>query len=357
MEVRILHKQGKSLREISRLTGLSRNTVAKYLATGEGPLFKGRPVRAMKLDPHTEYLQDRVAAATPHWIPATVLMGELKDRGYLGGITRLRTYLQTLRAVIKSDPVVRYETDPGQQMQVDWAVLRRGKDPLSVFVAVLGYSRYAYVEFVTNEKSETLLACHLNALAFFGGTPRTVLYDNMRTVVSERDAYGDGQHRFNAHFLDFAGHCGFKPKLCRPYRAKTKGKVERFIRYLRYSFWVPLESKLRQAGLRMDATSANVEARRWLRDIANVRQVGGIGIIPAEAFVLDQAALQPVPKPYVGASVRQLLADVPVKPPVQEGPALDRAALKELYPAALLSMPPIQRPLAAYDALLVHEVA
>lgn len=311
----------------------------------------------MKLDPHTEYLQDRVAAATPHWIPATVLMGELKDRGYLGGITRLRTYLQTLRAVIKSDPVVRYETDPGQQMQVDWAVLRRGKDPLSVFVAVLGYSRYAYVEFVTNEKSETLLACHLNALAFFGGTPRTVLYDNMRTVVSERDAYGDGQHRFNAHFLDFAGHCGFKPKLCRPYRAKTKGKVERFIRYLRYSFWVPLESKLRQAGLRMDATSANVEARRWLRDVANIRQVGGIGIIPAEAFVLDQAALQPVPKPYVGASVRQLLADVPVKPPVQEGPALDRAALKELYPAALLSMPPIQRPLAAYDALLVHEVA
>jgi hypothetical protein len=137
-------------------------------------------------------------------------------------------------------------------MQVDWAVIRRGENRLSVFVATLGWSRAAYVEFVTDERVETLIEAHENAFLAFGGTPREVLYDNMRTVVLERHGYGRGRHRFHPGFLDFARHCGFRPLLCAPYRAQTKGKVERFIRYLRHSFYVPLASRLGQESLIVD---------------------------------------------------------------------------------------------------------
>ena len=87
----------------------------------------------------------------------------------------------------------------------------------------------------------------------------------MKTVVLERDASGEGEHRFHAGFLDYARHCGFVIKLCRPYRAKTKGKVERFNGYLRRSFYVPLVAQLKQAGLTLDVVTANIEVRRWLQ--------------------------------------------------------------------------------------------
>jgi transposase len=145
--------------------------------------------------------------------------------------------MSSLRVVRPEDPVIRFETLPGQQTQCDWVVFRRGKQPLSAFVATLDFSRAGYVEFVTDEKLQTLLDCHEHAFDFFGGVVHEVLYDNMKTVVLERDAYGPGEQRFHPAFLDFASHHGFLPRLCRPYRAKTKGKVERFNGYLRRSFY------------------------------------------------------------------------------------------------------------------------
>nr|WP_167749958.1 DDE-type integrase/transposase/recombinase [Sulfurospirillum diekertiae] len=119
-------------------------------------------------------------------------------------------------------------------MQVDWVEFP--KDNLSAFVATMGYSRASYVEYVNNEKIETLIGCHMNAFAYFGGVSRNCLYDNMKTVILSRNDYSKGDHRFNPLFADFAKHCGFSIKVCKPYRAKTKGKVERFNHYLRYNF-------------------------------------------------------------------------------------------------------------------------
>ena len=202
--------------------------------------------------------------------------------------------------------MVRFETGPGEQMQVDWAVIRRGSNRLSVFVATLGWSRATYVEFVTDERVETLIEAHENAFLAFGGTPREVLYDNMRTVVLERHGYGRGRHRFHPGFLDFARHCGFRPRLCAPYRAQTKGKVERFIRYLRHSFYVPLASRLAQEGLIVDRETANLAVGRWLREVANARVHGTTGEVPAERLAIERVQLQPVPTPYGGRSVRSL---------------------------------------------------
>ena len=190
MEMRILKRQGVSVREIARRTGHSRNTVERHLKREGDAVYTARPAVPGKLDAHKAFVSERMIAAHPERLPGTVLLGELRARGYTGGITILREHLATLWPVLPVEPVVRFETKPGRQMQVDWAVIRRGSDPLSVFVAVLGYSRTAYVQFVTNERLETLMACHEAAFAFVGGTPHEVLYDNMRTVVIGRDAYG-----------------------------------------------------------------------------------------------------------------------------------------------------------------------
>jgi transposase len=194
MEIRILHRQGLSAREIARRTGHSRNTVERYLRSEEVPRYTPRPPVAGKLSPHEAWLAERVRSASPERLSAVALLRELRERGH-GGITILRERLAALRPALPPEPVVRFETEPGRQVQVDWAVVRRGADPLSVFVAVLGHSRAAYAEFVTDERLETLMACHEAAFASFGGTPREALYDNMRTVVLGRDAYGPGLRR------------------------------------------------------------------------------------------------------------------------------------------------------------------
>ncbi len=306
LEVRVLHRHGKSIREIARETGVSRNTVRRYLRDEEAARYKPRPPRPTKLDPFKRYLIERVGAAAPEAIPASVLLMELRERGYPGGYTMLKLFVASLRPKQPVEPVIRFETGPGEQMQVDWAVIRRGENRLSVFVATLGWSRASYVEFVTDERVETLIEAHENAFLAFGGTPREVLYDNMRTVVLERHGYGRGRHRFHPGFLDFARHCGFRPRLCAPYRAQTKGKVERFIRYLRHSFYVPLASRLAQEGLSVDRETANLAVRRWLREVANLRVHGTTGEVPAERLAIERVPLQPVPTPYGGRSVRSL---------------------------------------------------
>ena len=322
-----------SLREIARRIGLSRNTVKRYLNCTEDPVYTARPAVVGKLDAHKVFLSERVAAAQPDRLPATVLLSELRVRGYTVGITILREHLASLRAVGAPEPVVRFETRPGRQMQVDWAVMRRGADPLSVFVAVLGHSRMAYVQFVTDERLETLMACHEAAFTFFGGAPHEMLYDNMRTVVIGRDAYGPGKHRLQPGFRDFAHHHGFKPRLCRPYRAQIKGKVERFIRYLRQSFWVPLDSRLRPLGVKVDAATANIEVRKWLRDTANVRLHGTTERMPVELLAEELGSFLPLAGPWQG--------EVPRSTSV----------------VASLASITIQHPLSVYEGLLAPQVA
>lgn len=338
MEIRILRKQGKSLRAIGREAGVSVNTVRKYLADDQAPRYKRRLAKAGKLEPFMGYLRQRVEAARPHWIPATVLCREVRDRGFAGSERLVRNFVRGLKPVRAEEPLVRFETDPGQQMQADWIEFKR--DHLSAFVATLGHSRASYVEYVTDERVETLVACHINAFEFFGGVPREVLYDNVKTVVIERDAYGAGHHRFHPALWDLAKHYNFKPRLCRPYRAKTKGKVERFNGYLRRSFHVPLVTRLRQAGLKLDRDTASIEVRRWLRDVANARVHAQIRRVPAEVLAEERAALQVLPAPYRG-DIRAARAKAIEAPP--QPVALPARARIEL---------PAQHVLALYDDLL-----
>lgn len=336
MEIRILRKQGKSLRAIAGEVGVSVNTVRKYLADDGAPRYKGRSPKASKLEPFMPYLRQRVEAARPHWIPATVLCREVRERGFAGSERLVRNFVRSLKPVKAEEPLVRFETAPGQQMQVDWIEFKRER--LSAFVATLGHSRASYVEYVTDERIETLVACHIRAFEFFGGVPREVLYDNMKTVVVERDAYGVGLHRFHPTLWDLARHYNFKPRLCRPYRAKTKGKVERFNRYVRYSFHLPLVTRLRQAGLKLDRDTATIEARHWLREVANVRVHAQTGRVPAEVLAEERACLQPLPQPYRGD--------------IRAARATGREVSRISLPASARIALPAQHVLALYDDLL-----
>ena len=341
MEIELLRKHGMSLRKIAEAVGCAVNTVRSHLEADTLPRYQRTHLRVTKLAAFTDYLRERQAAASPAWIPATVLLREIKALGYLGSHSQLRAYMHSLKPVGQVDPVVRFETAPGEQMQVDWVEFRKGGNPLYAFCATLGYSRMSFVAFVTDMKVETLIACHQHAFGAFGGIPRRILYDNMKTVVIERDAAGAGAHRFHSGFLDYARHCGFVIKLCRPYRAKTKGKVERFNGYLRRSFYVPLVAQLKQAGLTLDAVTANAQVRRWLKDIANERIHGTTQMRPSQR--LPAECLQPLPSPWRGdiraARPQPALVTTPIARPVV---VIERIA----------AATPLQHPLSVYERLL-----
>jgi transposase len=314
VEIQLLHKQGHSLRDIAKMLGMSRNTIRKYVLrdTETALKYAQRPARTGKLDVHKDYLLERQQGAQPDWIPATVLLTELRSKGYNGSLSLLRDYLRRLK-LVPAEPVVRFETEPGKQMQVDWAKFSTRSPCISAFVATLGYSRMSYVEFVDNEKLDTLLSCLRHAFEYFGGVTSTLLFDNMKTVVIKRNAYGEGLHQFQKTLWDFAKHYGFIPKLCRPYRAQTKGTVERFIGYLRHSFYIPLRSAFVAAQLTLDAPAANMAVKSWLVDVANTRCHATLGKRPIDLFQQEKPSLLALPA-LVHASDKSPLTVVDVCP-------------------------------------------
>ena len=249
-------------------------------------------------------------------IPTTVIYEEIKRLGYTGSLRWLQQVMQKYelrRRIKEEEKLIRFETNPGQQMQMDWVEFP--KDNLSAFVATMGYSRASYVEYVDNEKIETLLACHQNAFNYFGGVPIECLYDNMKTVMIKRNAYGYGKHQLNAMFEDFAKHCGFKIKVCKPYRAKTKGKVERFNHYLRYSFHNALRVKLAMMNYKMNIDNVNTEVIKWLNERANRRIHQTTLQKPFDLLVQEQSHLLNVPKPYKGIHPKVLIESLSKKVP------------------------------------------
>lgn len=320
-------RRGEGVRAIARQLDCSRNTVRRYLRDAAARRYGPRQARACKLDEYKSYLRERVEQARPRWIPATVLLREIRERGYCGGISQLKVWLATLKKS-EPEPLVRFETPPGKQMQADFTWVRRGRDPLLAFVATLGYSRATFVKFVPSKGEDvaTLCASLHEAFDYFGGVPEHVLFDNTKAVVIERDAYGEGLHRWNSALRDLAEACGFTPRLCRPYRAKTKGKVERFNAYLKGSFLVPLASTLKANGLQLDAQVANAHVGRWLDEVANVRVHATTQAVPAVRLAEERTFM--LPAPALTASV----------PSVRQRVALPLESL--------------QHPLAVYDTLL-----
>ena len=179
VDVVSLHRQGLGIKTIARELDISRNAVRRALTRG-GPPEYHRAARASKLDPFKDYLTTRLADFPS--LPAITLFEEIRERGYDGGMSILKDFTYPYRQK-RREPVVRFETPPGRQAQVDWAHLGRHElsgvmTPLYLFVMVLGYSRALFAEVVTRTDIDTFLALHVRAFAFFGGMPEEILYDN-----------------------------------------------------------------------------------------------------------------------------------------------------------------------------------
>lgn len=288
--IHTLHKRGYSIRAISKIVGLDRRTISKRLQEKDLKPYK-KVEYSSKLDSFKDYIIKRVNQATPDKIPSTVIYEEIKKYGYDGKIRTLQTFLSTLKNNVKAEDIIRFETKPSYQAQVDWTIIRSGKSPIYGFVMVLGFSRMAFVYFTDNMRQTTWQDCHVKAFEYFGGVPQTLLYDNLKSVVIQRDKYGKNQHGFNNDFLEFAKD-NFIPKLCKVYRAKTKGKVERFNHYLKNNFYIPLKASLKNSSIAIDSTLLNSNIFSWL-EYANSRVHDTTKKKPIDMFKDEKPLLQP----------------------------------------------------------------
>lgn len=285
-EIRAMHQQGLSITNIAEITGADRKTVRKWLIQPGLPRYGPWAPRPSKLDPYTPYIHERLSAGV--W-NAVVLLRELRDRGYTGGYSILKGYLHPKRQAVREVAVRRFETPPGHQAQVDWGHLgvledAERRQAMWGFVFTLGHSRAMAADAVTDQKLDTFLRLHESAFEALGGVPNEILYDWVKTVALGTDERGEV--RWHPIFLDFARYWGFRPRLCRPYRAQTKGKVESGIRYLRRSFLPG-----RQASSLDDLRS---QLRAWIAGVANVRVHGTTHKVVREAWQAEQAQLQPI---------------------------------------------------------------
>jgi transposase len=289
-----LHRQGVSVSAIARQVGLDRKTVRRYIARGlEPPAYQPRPAQPTRLAPFEHYLRERVTAFPA--LSGQRLLREIRERGYLGGYTAVTDFLREVRPAKVSVFECRFETPPGRQAQVDFAYFRTTftDEPSTprivwLFSLVLGHSRMLWGRFVAHQDLDTVLRCHVAAFEALGGVPAEILYDRMKTAV-----LGDGTEGviYNEKLLGFASHYGFLPKACRPYRAQTKGKVERPFRYIREDFFLARSFR--------NLDDLNAQFRHWLDSVANARRHATTRRVVAEHFAEEQPALRALPAgPY-----------------------------------------------------------
>jgi len=270
--------------------GVHHDTVERAIEADRFGRSCARPVRPTLLDPHKAFIE-QVLDKHPR-LRATRVYDMVRARGYAGSVVQVRRYLATVRPRAKAEAYLRLQTMPGEQAQVDWGHFGKvsigaAQRVLSCFVMVLGWSRAMFARFFLDQKQESFLAGHVLAFGAFGGAPRQILYDNLKSVVTERE----GQHVvFHPRILEAAGHYHFAPQPCAPYRGNEKGKVERTIQYLRHAFFAA-------RGFR-DVADLNAQLADWIERVAHARVVPGDPErrTVAEAFASEQARLLPLPE-------------------------------------------------------------
>jgi len=290
-----LHRQGLIPTAIARRLGIDRKTVRKYIARGlEPPAYRSQPGRGRCTDDFLPYLRARLAAYPG--LTGVRLLREMRERGFVGGYTAVKRAVQDIRPDQTQRFEVRFETPPGEQGQVDFARFEVAftDEPtvtriVWLFSMVLGFSRLMWGEFVVHQDLQSVLRCHVAAFAAIGGAPREILYDRMKTAVIGEDA--DGLVIYNRGLIDLARHFDFLPKACRPYRAKTKGKVERPFRYIREDFFLGRSFR--------NLEDLNAQLRHWLDTVANPRIHATTRRVVNEAFAEERPLLRQLPlAPY-----------------------------------------------------------
>lgn len=304
---RALLKGGMSKAAISRELEISRRTAIRwaeadsagrgYEALSYGP----RATAPSILDPYKEIVRIRLSEYPD--LSAVRVFEELRASGYPGGYDVVKRYVRRVRPQPGKEPVVRFETAPGRQGQVDFAEFRLPWGKRFALVVVLGFSRLLWFQFYERQTMEVLMRGLEAAFGYFGGVPGELLFDQLRAVIIEDRRVSGGALLRNASFERFAAHHGFVIRACRPYRARTKGKVERPIRYIRDSFVYGREF--------VSDADLNARALGWLAEVANARVHRTLQEVPLARFERERLLLGPLAaRPYAGV--------VPATPPPAE---------------------------------------
>ena len=251
---------------IASALGVHRDAVLSAIEAERFQMRGGRP-RSSAIDPYLPFIRG-VLEQYPR-LRATRLFEMLRDRGYRGSVVQLRRTVVKLRPVPKAEAYLRLRVLPGEEAQVDWGSfgkmeVGRAIRSLSCFVMVLSWSRAVHAVFMLDQTLESFLRGHVEAFGFFQGVPRTLLYDNLKSVVLERR--GDAIH-YQPRLLELAAHYHFAPRPVGVARGNEKGRVERQIQYLRTSFFAARTFR--------DVADLNAQFRRWRDETAHARRVWG----------------------------------------------------------------------------------
>ena len=299
-----LGQSGWGAKRIAKTLGIARNTVRRYLSAGGAVPYR-QAQRTSVLDGQEAWLRERFLQ---HRGNCDVVRQQLsKD---LGIETSLRTveracrgFRQELEASRRA--TIRFETAPGEQMQIDFGQTRVTicGEPARVFlfVATLGYSRRGFACAFRHERQSAWFAGIEAAFAHFGGRPQTLLVDNAKALVDKHDAQ-TRQARLNSRFEAFCRHWDIRAKACAPFRARTKGKTENGVGYVKknaiaghaFESWAAMEAHL----------------ARWQREVADVRIHGTTGVTPVERFDLEREHLRPADGIVPFLQVRELVRRV-----------------------------------------------
>ncbi len=283
--LRHLLDEGLTKAAIADRLGVSRRVIYYWLESGQldrdvtTPLPpRVRRTRPGKLARYSAIIDARLACYPE--LSAVRLFEECRAAGYGGGLSQLQIYVRQRRPRPAPEPVIRFETEPGVQAQVDFAEVRLPWGKRFVLLVVLGYSRLLWLAFYPRQTMQTVITGLEAAFTAFGGVPRECLFDQMKAVVVDDERMQGGKLLENPEFLRFAAHWGFRIRACRPYRAQTKGKVERPIHYLRHNFLYGRE-------FLGDADLA-AQAEQWCTDTANQRVHGTTHEVPRLRFERDE---------------------------------------------------------------------
>ncbi len=366
--VRALRERGMSLRRIARELDLDIKTVRKWVR--QGWRAQQRSPRGRSLDRHEEFLRAR---APEVGFNAQVLHREVKALGYEGSYPALARYIQPWREGWRAEEsaTVRFETEPGEQSQVDWGSLwvwvGEARVRVHLFVMVLGYSRRIYARAYSSEGLDALLDAHERAFSHFGGRTRELLYDNPRTIVLKKDE-ATGHVVWNATFKDRLDFYGAKIRLCRYYRAQTKGKVESGIKYVKrnalagrrfsdfeaLNAWL-IEWCLKIADQRVHGTTHERPAERFAREEAAAliavdarppaaRERFATRIVPRDGYVAVEANRYPVPLSWAGSQIEVHIRPEEVVLTHGKEPPVRHTRLEGKHQVARWSGPPRQPP-------------
>lgn len=280
-------EQGVYIKDIADELGVNPKTISRALKRGSAPSGKRPGAKRSILDPYKpaidELLKDGV------W-NAVVIERLIKEQGYAGEVSLVRAYVRPKRPLRQSRVTVRFETAPGQQLQHDWGELWTlvGGVEQKVYIAVntLGFSRRFHVWATVSQDAEHTYESLVQSFAYFGGGVQEVLVDNQKSAVINHRV-GEAV-QFNTRFLDLAEHYGFTPKACRPYRARTKGKTERMVRYVKEHFFV----RYRQFE---SLSHLNQLLQQWLADEADQRTHGTHRQVVQERFEAERPHLLSLP--------------------------------------------------------------